>query len=319
MALAIRRGESMKRAVRRMARRELEKARVAWGRRSQPMSDRVHDVRAAIKKVRGVIRLVEPRTRRRARRAERRLQDLAAALGPVRDAHIVLATYDELTATAHLKRNRHARRVRRQLRKLSNREVHRPRTRKVFERVDEELRRARRRVDSWTPRSGQWRAIADGLEATYRDARRAIKRAYSDPSGATFHAWRRALKSHLHQARALQALWPRTFDAQIAELAQVDDILGREHDLTLLEETLEAQRACFTDEEHCARLLAELEQRRERLRKQARAPGERLFAEKPRALRRRVHRYFKAFLREPAGIATRALDTTSPQDDGVSV
>jgi hypothetical protein len=108
--------------------------------------------------------------------------------------------------------------------------------------------------------------------------------------------------------RALQPLWPRALEAQVAELSELGELLGQEHDLTLLEGKIQEGRACFADERHCARLLAELEQRRQQLREQVRAPGARLFAEKSAAFRMRMHRYWQAFRDEPPGIAEKALD-----------
>jgi CHAD domain-containing protein len=311
MAFAVRRGEANRRAVRRMARRELEKARAAWTRPHRPLHARAHDVRTAIKKVRGLIGLVRPVVGSPARKAERDLRRTASTLGPIRDAKVMLATFDELVAASGLERNPGARQVRERLLRSAQREVRRPRTRKALERVDDALRRSRRRVDDWIPGSGGWSAVSEGLEESYRRVRRAMKRAYRDVDGESFHAWRRSLKTHRHQLRALEPLWPRALDARIAELGELDNHLGREHDLTVLEEKIQEERACFSSERHCAPLLAELEQQRDRLREQMRPLGARLFAEKPAAFRRRVHRYFDAFRNEPPGISEEALDPES--------
>ena len=316
MAFEVRRGESPRRAVRRMARRELKAARRAWNQPHRSLNHRAHDVRAALKKVRALIRLVEPGVGRAARKAERRLQRTAATLGPVRDARVMVSTFDSLVTAARLDRNPGAQGVRDHLLENARSEAKRPRTRKALERVDAALRAAVRRVDEWTPRSGGWRVLADGLEACYRRARRAMRRAHLDATGETFHAWRRALKTHRHQMRALEPLWPRALDAQLDELGTLDTFLGQEHDLTVLEETVLEQRACFADERHCARLLAELERRREELRGQMLAPGARLFAEKPSAFRRRMHRYFDAFREEAPGIAQEVLDPRAHAGDG---
>jgi CHAD domain-containing protein len=311
MAFAIRRGETMPHAVRRLARRELKSARAGWSRPHQTLNTRAHDVRTATKKVRALVSVIQPAVGRPAKKAERRLQRTAATLGPVRDAKVMLATFDDLVAVSNLERNPAARRVRERLLQSAQHEVKRPRTRKALARIDDALRRSLRRVDDWVPRSGGWRVLADGLEDGHRRARRAMKRAYLDRSGESFHAWRRALKAHRHQMRALQPLWPRALGAQVAELNELGELLGREHDLTVLEEKIQDERACFADERHCARLLAELERRREQLREQMRAPGARLFAERPAAFRRRMHRYWVAFRDEPPGIAEQALEPKS--------
>jgi CHAD domain-containing protein len=127
-----------------------------------------------------------------------------------------------------------------------------------------------------------------------------MNRAYRRPGTSAFHAWRRAVKTHRFQLRFLAPLAPEDFGARIEDLALLGDLLGQEHDLAVLRKTLAAQRDCFDDPRDRARFLELLKSHRQDKRDRARPLGERLFADRPSVMRRRIHRYFRAFRRGPS-------------------
>jgi hypothetical protein len=104
-------------------------------------------------------------------------------------------------------------------------------------------------------------------------------------------------------------------DASCSELEEVGNLLGREHDLVILEQSLRDERACFADERDCAELLAKLDEERDRIRREADLLGRRLFAERPKSYRERMRRYFEAFEEEPPGMAEQVLAHRSPSID----
>jgi CHAD domain-containing protein len=173
------------------------------------------------------------------------------------------------------------------------------------------LRRERKRLARWLPRGDGWWVLGSGVCAGYKRARRRMAAAYETPSGLTFHAWRRAVKAHRFQVRVLRQVWPAELSARVEQLQRLGELLGQEHDLTVLAQTLADERSCFADDRDCARILALLERRRGELRAQARPLGERLFAERPRDLRRRLGHYLRAFRAEPPGTAASTLRDAS--------
>jgi len=161
------------------------------------------------------------------------------------------------------------------------------------------LGRARRRVARWVPEDERWRSLAPGLVAAYRRSRRRMKTAYARDKPGAFHAWRRAVKTHRYQMQALEPLWPAELDARRDGLEKLGDLLGEEHDLAVLAQTLRAERVCGgDDDDDCRRFLAALTARQQQLRAEARPLGDRLFAEKPAIWARRLRAYFRAFRRE---------------------
>jgi hypothetical protein len=70
--------------------------------------------------------------------------------------------------------------------------------------------------------------------------------------------------------------------ARLAILEQLDERLGREHDLTCLEAVIERQRRHFHEPKARLHVLRALEHRRRALREEARALGLQLYAHGPR-------------------------------------
>ena len=122
----------------------------------------------------------------------------------------------------------------------------------------------------------------------YRQARARYRAARADPAPEAFHALRRSVKHHAHHIRLLRGVWPDCFAAWHARLDALGDGLGREHDLTVLEAALAA---------HNGRLAAvrRIQAARDSLRAEILAEGAVLFAERPRALGRRLSAYWRAY------------------------
>jgi CHAD domain-containing protein len=150
------------------------------------------------------------------------------------------------------------------------------------------------------PSEDRWRTIGEGLEDGYRRARQAMTAAYRSDTGADFHAWRRAVKTHRHQVHALEPVAPRRMAARLDKLDRLGDLLGDEHDLVVLEQTIRDEQSCFPDERNCDHLLRLVSAQRFRLRERARPLGEQLFAEPPSRFRDQMRRDFRAFRRRGA-------------------
>ena len=300
MAYRIKTGESLRRAIQRMPRDELAAAAEAIVDEQQPLADRVHEVRTAIKKVRALTRLVGPSVGRPARRADRRLRKIARSVSSVRDAEVLLQTFDRLVEDLPAPRGDSLTKARGLLAERLEKQSRPFKGNGEADRLRRRLRKERRRVKRWKPPANQWRVVGRGFTDGYRRARRAMKQAYAG-AGRTadrdlaFHAWRRAVKAHRHQVHVLEAACPRRLKPRLDDLDKLGDLLGDEHDLTVLAQTLRRERSCFAKPGDCDRVLATLADRRRQLRSVARPLGEKLFAERPRDFRRVAKADFRAF------------------------
>jgi CHAD domain-containing protein len=296
MPSLLQRDETVAKAVPRIGRRDAKKAMQKLAKQTSPRQ-RVHEARTYVKKLRALLRLVEPTLGKAYRREDERLRELGRTLSGLRDAEVLIETFDGLFEHFEEQLGPPLRRARTRLT---------TRLRSVESRMDvparlheaeEAFRRTRKRVRRWVPDDGKnrsgWKAIVGGLGATYRWGRRAMHAAYRARDDRVFHDWRKAVKYHGYHIRLLAGIWPEEINGRREALGRLGDLLGEHHDLTVFAETFQAEPRCFDDERDREVLLGLIEQRKAALRAMARPLGRRLYAEQPAAFCRRLHSYWK--------------------------
>lgn len=126
-------------------------------------------------------------------------------------------------------------------------------------------------------------AVLDELRASYRLARRRLQALGDEPvdPDAAIHAWRKAVKRLWYQARAVQAVAPRQLDRMVGRLDELGDLLGDDHDLTVLVEALDQPQKGHR-RRLVTRTVAAARKRQRRLRRRSLRLGDRIFADRPK-------------------------------------
>lgn len=260
----------------------------------------IHQVRKRCKKIRAVLRLARGPLEKDDTYAMENAwyRDLARRLAAPRDAEVLIQTHDALVEDIDdpdIKKEHAA--VRERL--LARRE----RLAAQQADLDEHLRAARAalvegrgRVAGWAWRVRNFKGLEPGFKRTYRRGRRAMHAAYQSLTPEDFHDWRKRVKYHWYACRLLRDVWPAEMDARCGALSRLSDLLGNEHDLSVYHQTLNAELG--GDHARLPEILAAAEQRRTRLRREARPQAMRLYAEKPAAAATRVAGYWQAWRAE---------------------
>jgi len=258
------------------ARRELEDA-------ADP-ERAVHETRKAMKRLRALLRLARPGLPGAVfQRENARFRDIAALLAGAREEHVLLQTIDALdrrradrlekTAIAHL---------REALASQANGAGFRPARRSETAQAIARLGEARKAFQKIEIEAASFATLAEGLENTYRAARRAFATAYETGDDEAFHDWRKGAQRHWRHMGLLAPAWPDIMEARAAEARQLSQVLGEDHDLA----AIAAAARTHLGAKH-ARAIDRLRRaRQDELREAAFPRGKRLFAEKPRRLRR---------------------------------
>lgn len=264
----------------------------------------VHDVRKRCKEVRAVARLVRSALGDHFDRFDGLVRDAARELAPIRDAHAMLATFDDLQArlgpidVAELEGVRSG-----QLAAVAetNRSVHGTDPR--IDRARTRLTASRENVDQWDVPE-DFATLAVGLEDSYRRGRRALRRARDKTTDRRMHEWRRSVKHLWYQVRLIERAAPSVLGALAASLDDLADALGDDHDLAVLIERLEADPDRFGGKRPVkqARRLARAQQRD--LRRGALRLGATIFAERDRSFVRRMRAYWDTTIDEGTELAT---------------
>ena len=296
MAYRLRRKKSVKKSVRKVACEQIDRAISEILDEGLDRHEAVHQVRKRCKKLRGLVRLVRPQFD--GYRAENAFfRDAARGLSYVRDAQSIVECFDALTDHFRDQVDEGAfGSIREQLadrrRKVAEDEVG------LRDKLDEflaKMREARQRADAWQVRGGGFSAVEGGLRRTYGRGRAALGEAYANPSTETFHEWRKRVKYHWYHARLLADVWPEMMEAHVGAADRLSDLLGDDHDLAVLRTTLLDDPEAFGTETDVQAFVALADRRRAELQAEAQPLGERLSAETPKQLARRLRRYWKTW------------------------
>lgn len=294
MSFHLQQKESVQAGVRRIAGEQVEKAIGEIEDTQLDCHETVHQVRKRCKKIRGLLRLVRPSLEDFARE-NRFFRDAARELSYVRDTQSMIEGLDKLAG--HFGTGIHegpigsirAELVRRRDEVSADKEG----LEKKLVGFKGNMGAVQKRLSGWTLDRKEFQAIEGGLTKTYRRGRKAMKRAYRKPSSERFHEWRKRVKYHWYHMRLLEAVWPVALDGRIAALDELGDLLGDEHDLAVLEQTLDRganEPPAVKDLKEIKDLIAA---RRQALQYQGRQIGGRLYAEKPYRFTARISHYWQ--------------------------
>jgi CHAD domain-containing protein len=273
-------------AVRRIAREELDRAVSAFG-DTAPAPDTVHGIRKRIKKLRGLLRLVQPVCDNFAS-ANAGLRDAGQHLSGQRDAAVRIATFARLTAEDDTlsRPDRAAFRAALDAASPSARDgaAEAAAARAI-------LAALRAEAGKWKVASKGFDALAPGLERTWTRAQAAQAAAAEARRGdfpaAPFHEWRKRVKAHWYQARLLAPIWPEMMAPHVAAADALGETLGDHNDVAVLLDYLATTDAARTRPDAFARLEALAMAERARLAGRALVEGTRLFAGSGKAFARR--------------------------------
>jgi CHAD domain-containing protein len=287
--------EDSRQGIRRCAREQLDRAidELTDQVGDDPV-EAVHAARKALKKERSLLRLcrgtLDPAERRRENEAVR---EAGRRLSGPRDAEVMIQALDDLAdrfAGQAPKRTFNA--IRRQLQAEQDPARARLLESGLTAEVADQLRAVRSRSEEWRITREGWPAVKSGLDRSYRRGRDALDRVRSQPTVENLHDWRKRTKDLWYHLRLLAPAAPAIVGGQAKAAHRLSDLLGDDHDLAVLRERLETvadELAVDLDP-----VLGLIGHRREQLQEQAVLAGERLYAEKPKAFRRRLHRYWQA-------------------------
>lgn len=279
--------EPVEKGFRRIAREQLDSSLAELaGPEANPKS--VHECRKSIKRLRAHIRLAaDSLGAKTARRRTKALGDIAMLLSARRDQTVMLETIGKLAnefpdgeaTLAPFKAILVAR--------AENEPDHlEPDT---AARARDRLIQEGKKIANLDFKKHGFAALAGGLEASYRRARKGMRYAYDEPTDENFHELRKAVQWHWRQMALLGRAWPDEFAVRVNAARELSQLLGDDHDLAVLVAAVSA--ADLTDEQKDA-AIAICQQQQQILRKQAEYRVKRLFCEKTRDFIKRAGAYW---------------------------
>ena len=270
--------------VQTVARRELVKAIETLDARPEGLHEAIHAARKVFKRLRNLYRLVARGDKDFRRRENARLRKAGRSLSSIRDATALIETVEHLSVHALTDDEAETLAAAREvlaLRRDDIAERERDLEAKVAD-VVAECRAAAAALDalSLPSKAGHAaRLVARGWRKGLDEAHEALETCKGESHGEAFHDLRKASQAYWMNLSLLRDLWPSAFDAKRQDAKRLVDLLGHEHDLTVLTTLLDHEPETFGDGEGQSFLLAIIIRRQMDLRREALALAERVFAD----------------------------------------
>jgi CHAD domain-containing protein len=138
-----------------------------------------------------------------------------------------------------------------------------------------------------------FRSLSKGLRQCYRATREAFRHAFVSERDEEVHEWRKGVQHHWRQMQLLAPRWPSELSARAEAARSLSQVLGDDHDISLLIRLISTPTMMFGTPDETAAFLKRCRRRHKALRKEARAQGERLFAERARPFAERIETYWQ--------------------------
>lgn len=262
---------------------------------SGPPTEAIHAVRVAFKRWRALLRLLEGFVGGEARELRREAGEAARALSRSRDAQAALdALADIMSAPDKERPGLSARTVATitdRLDQIRRSEESRTRNRDAAAKLGEVVARAARVAATWPLETIPFNEIARELARSFRRARRRLPADWHAPDADDIHVLRKAIVILRYQLEIIEPSWPRLWRVFIGETQRLRARLGRGNDLVVLEGLMGARQPLA---HWRARLTPAIARKRQEHLGRAARLAALVFAETPRAFRRRIEALWNA-------------------------
>ena len=245
----------------------------------------VHEVRKALKRWRALLRLLARPLGEQADLMRSEARELMRALSSARDAQSALDALNDLRKADAPFSPTSAETIRKRLTETRDTAERNGLTKTMRERLSRYLDYATLSLERWPLKAIDFDTVADGLTSTYRRARQLLPDTWPAAEAEHLHDLRRRVVEHRHQMDLIEPLWPRLGKVWAEEAQRLRNQLGACQDLWVLT-ALTAPHQPLAPWR--SRLTPVIEARRAAHLKTAARLAGRLFAEKPKAFRKRV-------------------------------
>lgn len=297
--------ESILDGVRRIGREQSDKALQKLESLDE-LEDDIHATRKHCKKLRGLVRLVRPAMEQEYQRANTAFRDAARQLAPMRDAHALLGTFDDMVSVSATPPER-LETVRSALADASAQASER-------EDIGERVGRAHELITAGASRLPSWQvddpldAIEAGVRKTYERARNRLADSATEGSVANRHEWRKRVKYGWYHIRLVRNSAPSVLGSLAPAMHDLSDALGDDHDLAVLRARIESDPRRYGDDQTVEATLRLIAGWQFALQRRALSLGRRLYVETPKRFSRRLAGYLRVWREHGTELEAGELD-----------
>ncbi|MGK7394430.1 MAG: CHAD domain-containing protein [Candidatus Cyclobacteriaceae bacterium M3_2C_046] len=276
--------------LKRIAHEQLGKALYKLNHLDHNHQEVVHDTRKRFKKLRALLRMVKEQAGKKYRKQNGFYRNLSRKLSAVRDTvstlKIAQKTYDKfpdlLSETDFLP-------VKGQLEeRKQDLESKHLKEQDVLTQVRSNLIDGIEMTEKLPVEKLHLDDLGKNLNKVYQRGYKSFRTAYKEPSDENFHEFRKRVKYLWYHTRIYGPIWKKYYKGVAAELKQLSDYLGDDHDLSVLKEILENNLE--TNPEQMKHWLTAIEAFQKELRLKALTLSARIYYRKPKKhLKKIIH------------------------------
>jgi CHAD domain-containing protein len=245
----------------------------------------VHEMRKALKRWRALLRLLARPLGDQADQMRAEARELMRALAGARDAQSTLDALADLRKVDLPFSATSVETMRKRMTLIRDAAEQSGFSKPMRDRLSHYLDYASLSLERWPLKEIDFDTVVDALTATYRRARQLVPENWRDPDPEHLHDLRRRVVEHRHQMDLIEHLWPRLGQVWAEEAQRLRNRLGACQDLAVLTNLAGPHQPLAPWRSRLAPLI--VARRAAHLKTASRLAG-RLFAEKPKAFRRRI-------------------------------
>ena len=245
----------------------------------------VHEVRKALKRWRALMRLLARPLGEQADQMRAEARELMRAIASARDAQSALDALADLRKADMPFSPTSTETIRARLTEMRDAAGATSFTDTLRDRLSRYLDYATLSLERWPLKAIDFETVTDGLTSTYRRARQLVPDNWTDSEAEHLHDLRRRVVEHRHQMDLIEPLWPRLGKVWAEEAQRLRNRLGACQDLAVLTNLTAPHQPLAPWR---SRLSPVIDARRQAHLTTAERLAGRLFAEKPKAFRRRI-------------------------------
>lgn len=279
MPYVFRKSESVTKATRRVARELLDETAQLIRNPKITLDVRTHEARKAIKKLRGMLRLIESSSHQgRADRAlDKDLRNVARKLAPYRDSDVMRAALQVAAKGSHgLLDDKTAEAIHDCVTEHASVETSTQAVSLALYATD--MTSLSDKIASSKIHTRNLAALKRSYLKTCNTAQELMRKIMTGkPTEEDFHEWRKFVKYHFYHTRLLAGIYGKQARRRAKDANELEEILGQHHDLAVLGERIKAHRRQIKKVCDVDKLLRYLAEQQKEMEKEAMALGRKLF------------------------------------------
>jgi CHAD domain-containing protein len=293
--IALRPGQPVGGALRDIAAGAVAEAQAILNDPERDATTKVHDIRRALKRWRALLRLFRPHLREGDETLRYQARDMARRLTGARDAQSAIDALDDIIEGCRdlpiALSKQSASSVRAKLEALKAEKEGGIWTDEIRDDLSAYLTAAAAQIAQWDFDELSFADLSDMLATTYRRARSSMPKQWGEAEGEALHELRQRVVEHRYQMELIEPIWPRLGRLWVDEAQRLRTRLGKNQDLEVLAALVGPHQPLAPWR---SRLTPAIAYRQGEHVEASRKIATRLFAEPPKAFRKRLEALWDA-------------------------